>query len=405
MKAVILAAGEGVRCRPLTQTRSKVMLSVANKPILEHIIYSLAQNNITDIILVVSYEKEKIMDYFEDGLKFGVNITYVEQKSHLGTAHAVKQARELVEPDGTDFLVLNGDNIIGPKTISDLINGHTGDATVLTVKMQDTSRYGVVIAEGNKVKRIVEKPRTQISNLVNTGIYVFKPQIFETIESTPISEGGEYAITDTIQLMIDSGMEISMVNTKSKWLDAIYVWDLLRANSIALDEHDKYEIKGKVEEGAHIKGNVAVGQNTIIRSGCYIVGPVVIGNNCDIGPNVVILPSTAIGNNVSIGSFTKIQNSIVMHDGRIGAHGYISNSVIGSNNSIGPYFITEEKDDLKIEIEGTLQKAEKLGTITGDDTTIGHNVLVKAGAMIATNCSIESGNVIPKTLPRDSIVI
>ena len=92
MKAIILAAGEGLRCRPLTLTRSKVMLPVANRPILEHVISSLEKNEIKEIILVVGYEKERIMNYFEDGLNFGVNISYVEQKAQLGTAHDVRQA-------------------------------------------------------------------------------------------------------------------------------------------------------------------------------------------------------------------------------------------------------------------------------------------------------------------------
>ncbi|MDO9097339.1 MAG: nucleotidyltransferase family protein, partial [Candidatus Methanoperedens sp.] len=89
MKAIILAAGEGLRCRPLTLTRSKVMLPVANKPLLEHIINAVAGNGIKDIALVVGYKKERIMDYFGDGIDFGVNISYVFQDAQLGTAHAV----------------------------------------------------------------------------------------------------------------------------------------------------------------------------------------------------------------------------------------------------------------------------------------------------------------------------
>ena len=99
MKAVILAAGEGKRCRPLTLTRSKVMLPVANKPILEHIINALVKNDIKNIILVVGYKKERIMDYFEDGINFGVKIEYVEQKAQIGTAHAILQARDLIGQD------------------------------------------------------------------------------------------------------------------------------------------------------------------------------------------------------------------------------------------------------------------------------------------------------------------
>ena len=174
MKAIILAAGEGLRCRPLTLTRSKVMLPVANRPILEHVISSLEKNEIKEIILVVGYEKERIMNYFEDGLNFGVNISYVEQKAQLGTAHAIEQAKKLIGPEDSEFLVLNGDNLVEPKTIADLLNNYEGDASLLTVRMEDTAGYGVVLKEKKKVTQILEKRPGGLSRLVNTGIYILR---------------------------------------------------------------------------------------------------------------------------------------------------------------------------------------------------------------------------------------
>jgi glucose-1-phosphate thymidylyltransferase len=405
MKAIILAAGEGVRCRPLTLTRSKVMLPVANRPIIEHVIDSLEKNGITDIILIVGYEKERIMDYFEDGLNFGVKIKYVEQKAQLGTAHAIAQAKELIEPEESEFLVLNGDNLVESKTIADLLKNYEGDASILTVRMEDTAGYGVVLKERKKVTQILEKRPGDVSRIVNTGIYVFKPQVFETIEKTPISENGEYAITDTLQIMIDEGKTVTAVPTESKWLDAAHAWDLLKANSIVLNSARNFKVDGEIEEGVVLRGKVAIGKNTKIRSGTYIIGPAVIGDNCDIGPNVVILPSTTIGDNVSIRSFTEIQNSIVMNDCRIYSHGQISNSVIGSNNTIGSGFFVEEKEGLLIIMNGIIHRPPKLGTIFGDDNRIGNSVLVKAGVTIAVDCQVESGNTIYKDLSRRSVVL
>ncbi|KGK99405.1 glucose-1-phosphate thymidylyltransferase [Methanococcoides methylutens] len=405
MKAVILAAGEGIRCRPLTSTRSKVMLPVANKPILEHVIESLAKNGIKDLILVVGYERERIMNYFEDGLDLGVNIKYVHQKAQLGTAHAIKQAADLMEEDDQEFMVLNGDNVIEPQTIRDLIDKHTGDATILTVKKEHICGYGVVLANGKKVTKIIEKPTTELSHIISTGIYIFNHSIFERIEHTQISPLGEYAITDTIQQMIEDGMDVDHVLTNSLWRDAVFAWNLLKDNSMVLDRTEDYNIKGTVEDGGIIHGKVSIGNNTVIRSGCYIVGPTIIGDNCEIAPNVVILPSTTIGDNVSIGSFTQVQNSIIMDNTRIHSHGSISNSIIGLNNIIGPYFVAEDKENVKIQMEDELRTAEKLGAITGDDITIGHRVLVKAGSMIAHNCRIESGKTINQILPENSIVV
>ena len=405
MKAIILAAGEGLRCRPLTLTRSKVMLPIGNRPILEHVIDSLEKNGITEIILIVGYKKERIMDYFEDGLNFGVEIKYVEQKAQLGTAHAIKQAKNLIDPENSEFLVLNGDNLVEPKTIADLLHNYEGDASLLTVRMEETAGYGVVLKEKKRVTRILEKRPGDLSRIVNTGIYIFTPQVFETIEKTPISENGEYAITDTLQQMIDEGKIVTSVPTESKWLDAVHAWDLLKANAIVLNSSRNLKIEGEVEEGVVTRGKVAIGKNTRIRSGTYIVGPVAIGENCDIGPNVVILPSTTIGNNVSIRSFTEIQNSIIMNDCRIYSHGQISNSIIGSNNTIGSGFFVEEKEGLSIIMNGTIHRAPKLGTIFGDDNRIGNSVLVKAGVTIAVDCQVESGNTIYKDLSRHSVVL
>jgi len=401
MKAVILAAGEGLRCRPLTLTRSKVMIPVANKPLLEHIIHAVAQNGIREFILVVGYKKERIMDYFGDGVELGVKISYVFQDAQLGTAHAVKQVRNLVEDD---FLVLNGDNLIGAGTISDLLAGKRGSVTLLALEMEQTLGYGVVIADDNRVKQILEKPKEVVSHLVNAGIYIFSTGIFDEIDKTPLSETGEYAITDTIQQMINDGRSVYMVKSRSMWMDAVHSWDFLKANAVVL-EGGRRELGGTVEEGAVVRGDVEIGENSLIRSGCYIVGPVIIGRNCDIGPNTVILPSTAIGDNASIDSSVEIQNSIIMNDARIGCNSYISNSIIGANNTIGPHFSTEVERNLLIEMKGILHHADLLGTVTGDDNNLSNRILIRAGKMVANNCNIEAGVTVNRDIPPGSIVI
>jgi UDP-N-acetylglucosamine diphosphorylase/glucosamine-1-phosphate N-acetyltransferase len=402
MKAVILAAGEGLRCRPLTMTRSKVMLPVANKPILEYIIRALAQNDIKDIILIVGYKKERIMDYFGDGIEFGANINYVEQEVQLGTSHAVKQAEHLIDEK---FLVLNGDNLIDEGTIADLLAGASGDITLLTVVREQTAGYGVVLQDRGQISKIIEKPLDKMSHFVNTGIYVFTPFIFNEIDNTQIPETGEYAITDAVQRIIDSGGTISNVTTRSTWIDAVHSWDLLRANAILLGKFEDMEVAGVVEHGAVIVGEVAIGEKSVIRSGSYIVGPAVIGKNCDIGPNATILSSTAIGDNCRIGSFTEIENSIVMNDVCIGAGSHIAHSIIGIHNIIGSHFVTEVGRDLKIEMKGILHHADELGTVIGDDNAIGQVVLVHAGKMITTGCSVESGVTVSRDIPQGSTVL
>jgi len=401
MKAVILGAGEGLRCRPLTLTRSKVMLPVANKPILEHIIDALVKCGIDDIIMVVGYKKELIMNHFRDGVDFEVNITYVEQKSQLGTAHAIKQVSSYVDDA---FIVLNGDNIIEAGTISDILVDMSGDATILTVVREHTEGYGVVVSEKNKVIKIIEKTTEDLSHNVNTGIYIFNPDIFDYIEATSISGTGEYAITDTIQQMIDDGKNISMVNSEAMWLDAVHSWDLLKANAYILDRFEPTVNDCTIEDGAVVRGIVSIGQDTVIHPGSFILGPVVIGKNCVISPNAVVLPSTTIGDNSTIEPSALIKNSIIMHDVRVGAYSYISNSILGATNSIGSHFITETGENIYIEMKGILHMAAKLGTVIGDGNNIKHKVLTEPGKMISTGCSIASGVNISKYIPRDSKV-
>lgn len=401
MKAVILAAGEGLRCRPLTLTRSKVMVPVANKPLLEHIINAIVMNGIEELILVVGYKKERIMDYFGDGIAFGVKISYIFQDAQLGTAHAVKSVREYLDDD---FLVLNGDNLIDAGTIADILSGKKGDVTLMAIEQEQTSGYGVVVSESGRVIKIMEKPKEFVSHLINAGIYIFSTGIFEEIDRTPLSDIGEYAITDTIQQIIQKGGSVNMVESKKMWIDAIHSWDFLKANAVVLERGNK-EIKGTVENGAIIKGNVSVGENSVIRAGCYIVGPVIIGKNCEIGPNTVILPSTAIGDNTSIDSSVEINNSILMNDIRLGSNSSISNSIIGANNNIRAHFSTEVGRDIFIEMKGILHHADLLGTVIGDDNAISNRVLVRAGKLVSNNSTIEAGVTIHRDVPTGSIVI
>lgn len=399
MKAVILAAGEGRRLRPFTHGQPEAMIPAANKPILEHVIQSLKNCKITDILLVVGYKNERVRDYFEDGKKWGVSITYVEQSQQLGTAHAIKQVASYIK---NDFLVLNGDNIVTPALIRDLLNSKTGDASLLTVKRAQTRGYGAVVAKGNKVMKIVEKPAIKISDLVNIGVYLFSPAIFKEIEATPLSPAGEYAITDTLQQMVENGYDVRTVTTKSKYVDAVYPWDLLNVNTSVLSEVTS-RAGGKTEKNVSINGNVAIGKNTIIRSGSYIVGPVVIGSNCEVGPSAVILPSTSIGDNVTVSPFTEIRNSIVMNGVYIGSNSCLIDSVVGEGTALGRNFISESRET-KVEVEDELHTVT-IGSMIGDGCVFGDSTLVRAGRIIGSHCKVGSGNTVSSNLPNDTSVL
>jgi glucose-1-phosphate thymidylyltransferase len=305
VQAVILTAGEGTRLRPLTVSRVKGMIPVANKPILEYVVNALAKNNIRDIIMVVGYKKERIMSYFEDGNDYNVKIRYVEQKKQLGTAHALNQAQDHINDD---FIALPGDNIIGSNGITKLLEAGKADASILITDSDTPSKYGVVGLAGKKIQKIVEKPEItgdlmtrgvpsiwslafwehqekSISNIISTGIHRFSPKIFKLIDK--IMEEQKYSITELIQHMLSKKMNITGIKTEG-WADAVYPWDLLEMNALALENIPNSK-SGRIEHGAIIRPPVIIGDDTVIRSNTYIMGPTVIGSGCEIGPNTCIL--------------------------------------------------------------------------------------------------------------------
>ena len=393
-----MAAGEGRRCRPLTQTRSKVMLPVGNRPFMEHVISALADNGIRDLYIVVGYQKERVMDYFEDGLDFGVKITYLEQNELLGTAHALRKAESYVNEE---FLVVNGDNLIDARAVKELISAR-GENVILAALRRHSGDYGVLMVEQERVKAIIEKPGRPCSGILNTGAYKFSPAIFEDLRHTPISERGSYELTETISQMIADEKEIVPQICKGIWSDAIFAWDLLNANSLALGMKDTI-ISGEVEEGAWIKGPVGVGEGSIIRSGSYLVGPICIGEDCDIGPGATILPSTSIGNSARIGSHSEIRNSIIMNDTRIGSGTIISDSVIGASCTLGDQLVIETGACV-VEVEEAFLRAE-FGAIFADNVTAGSRVLVSPGTVVGTGARIASGASIRGWIERESRVI
>ncbi|MCU0861308.1 MAG: sugar phosphate nucleotidyltransferase [Methanomassiliicoccales archaeon] len=217
---MVLAAGEGTRLRPFTNSRPKVMIPVANKPILHYVVKALVGSGVKDVILVVGYKKERIMSYFGDGKSFGARISYVFQERQLGTAHALLAAAPQVD---SRFLVVAGDNLIDSKTVSDLLNRGEG-ASVAVTTSETPSKYGVVSLDKDSVTSIVEKPQKKVGNIISTGMYSFTPEIFKMLERG-VAEG-EGAITNVLQSHLGR-IHLKAVQTEGRWMDAVYPWDLI----------------------------------------------------------------------------------------------------------------------------------------------------------------------------------
>ncbi|MBI2869370.1 MAG: NTP transferase domain-containing protein [Chloroflexi bacterium] len=393
MKAVVLAAGEGSRMRPLTYTRPKVMLPIGNRPILEHLLVEVAGAGIKDFIFVVGYCDEQVRDYFGRGERWGVNIAYCQQRKQLGTADAIKMAENLVDDR---FLVMNGDIVINREEINTI--AEKPGNTVCLIPVKNTAGLGVVELQGGKVVRIHEKTQNPPSNLANSGLYLFTRDIFIAIALTPKSKRGEYEITDALQLMIDKGHDVSYMELKH-WLDLSYPWDLLTANQDVLS-HLEAQSTGEVEANAVIRGPVYIGRSTVVRSGSYIVGPVIIGEGCDIGPNCFIRPSTAIGDGCHIGSAVEVKNSIIMRGSKLPHHNYIGDSIIGEgcNFGAGTKVANLRLDKKSIYVADIDTGMRKLGAIVGDRVETGINASINVGTTIGNNCFIGPGAVVSRVI-------
>jgi len=387
MKCVILAAGEGKRMHPLTYTRPKVMLPIANKPILELNLLNAIKAGLKHFIFVVGYKSEMVRNYFQNGKKWGIKIEYVNQGNALGTSHAIGMVEKFVD----NFIVLSGDTIFGTQDIKKIANKKN---SMGLIKVENPKEYGVVELDNEKVKKIYEKMELPVSNVINAGIYHFDRQIFDFIKKTKKSLRGEYEITDSINMMI-SKIDFKSVFLK-KWRDVVYPWHLLDANEEILKKSIKKN-EGIVEKNTVVNGNVLIGKNTHLMSGAYIEGPVLIGGNCKIGPNCYIRPFTSIGDNCHIGNACEIKNSIIMNNSNVPHQSYVGDSVIGENCNLGSGTkvanLRLDKKNISAIINGKKidTKRRKLGVIMGDNIQTGINSTMDVGTILGHNVFIGPG--------------
>lgn len=382
---------------PLTYTRPKVMLPVANKPILEHLLLEMKGAGVTEFLFIVGYYAETVRDYFSRGEKWGVTIEYATQKQQLGTGHAVKSAEGQVN---NKFLLANGDIIVKAEDIRRLTVANK--ITLTLTEVDNPADLGVVEIKDDRVSQIYEKVTMPPSRLANTGLYLLTGDIFPAIDTVPPSPRGEYELTDALQYLVDQGYSIGYHLT-SYWLDLTYPWDLLQANESFLSELKATSL-AEIEDNVTIKGNVSIGKGTQIKAGSYIEGPATIGEQCHIGPCCYLRPSTAIGDNCHIGSMVEIKNSIIMKNTQIPHHNYIGDSIIGEgcNFGAGTKIANLRFDNKNIKVMDIDTGRRKLGAIIGDRVQTGINASINVGTVIGNDSligpgAIASGVILPNS--------
>jgi glucose-1-phosphate thymidylyltransferase len=384
MQAVILAAGEGKRVRPLTRSRPKAMIPVANRPIIEYVMEALLKNGIREIVVVVGYRKEQVTRFLN---QLDIPVEVVIQEKQLGTAHALKCAESKIQGN---FLLLPGDNYIDPQSISmikDIPNA------MLVKEHPYPSNFGVVVMKDGYVTHIEEKPEHAPSFMVSTGIYSLSQDFFSYIR--------ENDMPDAISAMIRGGGHVKAI-TACDWQDAIFAWDLLKMNKRLLSTLASAR-DGTTSRHTTIQGAVRIGTGTTIGPNTIITGPVVIGNDCTIGPNCCIMPNTSIGSRVTIEPFTLLGNTLAMDDSVVGSHSRVTDTIIGERCSLADHTSSSKGTGL-MEIEGYVIKSE-FGAILGDSVTGGPHAVYK-NCIIGNNVSIGwRRSVVSRNIPDGSMVI
>lgn len=388
MQAIVLAAGEGEKMRPLTSSRPKVMLPIGGKPLLEHLVARAKEAGVEKFVIVVGHQKEMVMDHFDDGSDLDVAIEYVVQEERLGTGHALETAEGLAEDQ---FLVLNGDVLCDADSLKRVIENEGPAVAVVKVQDPDPDVDHILEVEEGYLKSVADKGKPLLSNLVCAGICLLDKRIFEALRIVPASEGEGKQDRDLmtgLKALLADGERIRVAELES-WIEIVLPWDILKANETLMPP-DTRGILGEVEPNATLSGEVAVGKGTVIRSCSYVAGPVVIGDGCDIGPNCLIKGHTSIGDNVRIGNGVVIEDSTIMEGTEISHLCYIGDSLIGSGCSLGVGTIVANRrhDDSNVNsyISGTKAETErrKLGAIVGEGVKTGVGTIVYPGTVIET---------------------
>jgi bifunctional UDP-N-acetylglucosamine pyrophosphorylase/glucosamine-1-phosphate N-acetyltransferase len=413
MKAVLLAAGEGVRLQPITQTRPKHLIKLAGKPILQYSLDAVKAACITEVVIGTHYMGEKIQEHFGDGAAQGLKITYVTQKAVLGTGNAAETAKPYVDDD---FVLIYGDLLFGQDAVKTVLSQYTSNvsAVMAVVPVERPESYGIIEQDTQKhVKRIVEKPAAgqAPSNLANAGIYAFNKDVFNKINQTKASIRGEWELTDAVTMLAAEGKTVLAAELpRQDWFDVGRPWDLLDANVWALQRMD-HKVLGTVEQGAHLIGPVAVAETARIRSGAYIEGPTFIDEEADVGPNCFIRAGTSIGKKVRVGNACEIKNSILMDYTHAGHLSYVGDSVLGEHCNLGAGTLMGnyrfDAGSIKMMVKDTLVNTgrRKLGAILGDNVKTGINSSFMPGVKVGADSWVGASVMVERDLPSNTKIL
>lgn len=374
--AVVLAAGEGQRLRPLTSNRPKPMLPAGNRPILAHVLDALVDAGIQRLVLVVGYRRQRVQEFVGHSYR-GTPVEYVVQEKQLGSGHALLQAREAV---AGPTIVVNGDHLIEADAVDSVaseFDANSAGAAVAIIERPDAHKYGAVELADRDIVSIVEKPDSDDYRLINAGIYAFDDQVFSAIDETPRA-AGELALTDVISRYVDKH-RVRGVHVGGLWTDATYPWDLLSVAGDVLDH-------GRVEEPERREG-VWIHDDAVVDDRATLIPPVVVSADCEIGAGSVVGPTVALGNNATVGANVVIERSVLDADTRVGHSSTLVDAVVSQGVHLG-VDVTVPGGPSTVRVGQAVFADQALGAVLADRVTVGAAASFAPGTLVGPHASV-----------------
>ena len=317
MKGIILAAGKGTRMAPLTDRRPKPLVPLLGRPMIEHILTGGAAAGVDDWTIVVGPFREQVMEHLGDGDALGVRIRYVVQEVANGNGAAALLCEEHIGDE--PFVLSFGDIMTHPENYPQLVSEiSSGDwDTVITLNYMDDPYEGAAVyVEDGRVQKIIEKPPKGASttNFNNSGVFGFTPLIFEMIRATPVSERGEYELTQAVGTMLDSGRAIGAFELEGYW------WDVARPGDIL-------DLEPVMLAGAAPPDGILVDPSAEVAGDAKISGPALIGAGARVAASA-IGPNTSLGRDAQVAEGCTVTDCAILAGASVGAGSTLSRVLV-----------------------------------------------------------------------------
>jgi bifunctional UDP-N-acetylglucosamine pyrophosphorylase/glucosamine-1-phosphate N-acetyltransferase len=389
MQTVVLAAGEGTRMRPLTDRRPKPALPVADRTLVESVVDRAREAGAGRVVVVVGYAADVVRDALGDR-----DVEFAVQRRQRGTADAVRAARERL--DDAPFAVLNGDVLYDRGSLAAL---YEGGPAVGAARVDDPENYGVLDVVDGRVRGVVEKPATPVSDLVNAGAYVFPAAAWEWLDVGE-SDRGEYELTDVLARTCEAATVRAV--PVDRWLDVGRPWELLAANEWRLGAIER-RVDGDVHPEADLRGPVAVESGATVDAGAVIEGPALVRSDASVGPNAYVRGATLVGPGATVGHAVEVKNSVLMTGATVGHLAYVGDSVLGRDVNVGAGTTVANlrHDDAPVTVrvngDPVSTGRRKFGVVCGDGVKTGVDTALNAGVVLGTDARTDPG----ETVRRD----